>query len=95
MTYDLTPDQLAWREEVRVFLRQHASPELMLETLQIQKPATAAFCNNARHKRRINFVRSHRDTKPQLEQYRAVSFGALHGSAFSFITGHFCPYISC
>ena len=36
MTYDLTPAQLAWRDEVRDFVRQNSSPALLLETLEIQ-----------------------------------------------------------
>jgi alkylation response protein AidB-like acyl-CoA dehydrogenase len=36
MTYDLTPAQLAWRDEVRAFVRQHSSPALQMETLEIQ-----------------------------------------------------------
>lgn len=31
MRYDFTPQQLAWREEVRAFLREHLTPEVLAE----------------------------------------------------------------
>ena len=36
MRYDFTPEQLAWRDEVRAFLAEHASRELVQETLEVQ-----------------------------------------------------------
>jgi len=34
MNYDFTPDQIAWRDQVRDFLAVHASPELVMESLE-------------------------------------------------------------
>ena len=34
MNYDFTSEQIAWRDEVRAFLRIHALPELVMESLE-------------------------------------------------------------